>query len=60
MGPVTNGRGEAEEENLSAFKTLRIFDSFAKQACDEREHRWGSAEGSLEVAGKGIMDKGDR
>jgi hypothetical protein len=30
MGPVANGRGEEEEENLSAFKTLRyIFDSFA-------------------------------
>jgi hypothetical protein len=49
MGPVADGRGE-EEENLSAFKTLRyIFDSFAKQPCDEREHQWGSAEELLEV-----------
>jgi hypothetical protein len=37
MGPVANGRGEEEEENLSAFKTLcYIFDSFAKQPCVER------------------------
>ncbi len=50
MGPVAIGGGEEEEENLSAFKTLRyIFDSFAKQPCVEREHQWGSAEGSLEV-----------
>ncbi len=50
MGPVANGRGEEEEKNLSAFKTLRyIFDSVAKQPCVEREHQWGSAEGSLEV-----------
>ena len=50
MGPVANSRGEEEEENLSAFKTmLYIFDSFAKQPCVEREHQWGSAEGSLEV-----------
>ncbi len=38
MGPVANlnGRGEEEEENLSAFKTLRyIFDSFAKQPLRE-------------------------
>ena len=50
MGPVANGRGEKEEENLSALKTLRnIFDSFAKQPCVEREHQWGTAEGSLEV-----------
>jgi hypothetical protein len=40
MGQVANGRGEEEEENLSAFKTLRyIFDSFAKQPCVEREHQ---------------------
>ncbi len=38
MGLVANGRVEEEEENLSAFKTLRyIFDSFAKQPCVERE-----------------------
>jgi hypothetical protein len=50
MGPLTNGRGEEEVENLSALKTLRyIFNSFAKQPCVEREHQWGSAEGSLEV-----------
>ena len=52
MGPVANGRGGEEEENLRAIKTLRyIFDSFAQQSCDsdEREHQWGSAEGSLEV-----------
>ncbi len=50
MGPVANGRGDEEEENLSAFKSLRyIFDSFAKQPYVEREHKWGSAEGSLEV-----------
>ncbi len=49
MGSVANGRGE-EEGNLSAFKTLcNIFYSFAKQPCVEREHQWGSAEGSLEV-----------
>ncbi len=47
MGPVAGGRGEEEEENLRVFKTLGyIFDSFAKQPCDEREH---SAEGLLEV-----------
>jgi hypothetical protein len=50
MGQVANGRGEEEEENLSAFKTLRyIFESFAKQPCVEREHQWVSAEGSLEL-----------
>jgi hypothetical protein len=50
MGPVASGRGEEEEGNLSALETLRhIFDSFAKQPCDEREHQWGAAEGSLEV-----------
>ncbi len=37
MGPVVNGGGEEEEENLRAIKTLcNIFDSFAKQPCDER------------------------
>ena len=50
MGPVADGRGEEAEENLSSFKTMGyIFDSFAKQPCVEREHQWGSAEGSLEV-----------
>ena len=50
MGPVADGRGEEAEENLSAFKTLDyIFDSFAKQPCVEKEHQWGSAEGSLEM-----------
>jgi hypothetical protein len=37
MGPVANGGGEAEEENLRAIETLRdIFDSFAKKTSDER------------------------
>ncbi len=46
MGPVADGSGEEEEENLSAIKTLHyIFESFAKQPCNEREHQWGSAEG---------------
>ncbi len=62
MGPVANGRGEEEEENLSAFKTLcYIFDSFAKQPCVEREHQWGSAEGSLyRVKSREGMVGGDR
>ncbi len=47
---MANGRGEEEEENLNAFKTLRnILDLFAKQPCVERGNQWGSAEGSLEV-----------
>jgi hypothetical protein len=50
MGPVADVRGEEEVENLSTFKTLRyLFDLFAKQPCDEKEHQWGSAEKLLVV-----------
>ena len=49
MGPVANGRGEEEEENLRAIKTLcYIFDSFAKQPCIGRAPV-GVAAGSLEM-----------
>jgi hypothetical protein len=50
MGPVANGRGGEEEKNLRAINMVHdIFNPFAKQPCYEREHQWGSAEGSLEV-----------
>ncbi len=46
MGPVADGRGEEEEENLRAIKTLRyIFDAFAKQPDDDESISGGKQEG---------------
>ena len=61
---MANGRGEEEEENLSAFKTLCYrFDSFAKQPCVGRAPVGVSRRVSRGLyiglsRGKGIMDRG--